>query len=62
LRYYLEDYWQKGVLLYVDGLLSTPEEVLLRHALHEDSVYMADFILNDTGKIIELRYDRVTKL
>lgn len=58
----MEDYWQNGVLLYVDGFISTPEEIMMQHCVQEERMYMADFILNDQGKLVELRYDRITKL
>lgn len=34
----------------------------MQHCVQEERMYMADFILNDQGKLVELRYDRITKL
>lgn len=56
----LDHYWNKGVNLYLDGILCTPSQVIEKYCLNEDMIYMADYVLDESGKLVELRYDRVT--
>ena len=51
---------QEGIELYLNGELSTPEEIAQQHCLREESSYMPDYVRNDAGKLLELRYDKVT--
>lgn len=57
----LSNFVQKGVLLYIDGHLSTPEEVVECYCVNEDSVYMPDYVMSETGSLKELRYDKISK-
>lgn len=50
---------RKGVALYVDDRAATPEEALRCYELHENHVYMPDYVFNDQGMLKELRYDKV---
>ena len=52
---------QKGIMLYVDNRAVTPEEAMKCYELHEDHVYMPDYIFNERGMLQELRYDKVDK-
>lgn len=52
---------QKGITLYVDDRAATPEEAMKCYELHEDHVYMPDYVFNEQGMLQELRYDKVIK-
>lgn len=56
----LEQMARKGVELFVDGEAALPGEIV-RKAVCEDSPYMADYVLGDTGYIEQIRFDKVTK-
>ncbi|MEG1876626.1 MAG: hypothetical protein RR146_03525, partial [Lachnospiraceae bacterium] len=47
----------EGITLYLEGIRSSPEEITEQHCLHEDNVYMPDFIHDEAGRLTELHYD-----
>ena len=47
-----------GVKLYVNGSVSTPEYIT-RHCVNEDTVYMPDYVTDESGKVKEIRYDKI---
>lgn len=55
----LSQFVQKGVVLYLEGRLSTPEEVAECYCVNEDSIYMADYVLSEGGSLKEVRYDKI---
>ena len=46
-------------MLYFEGRISSPEEITIRCCQEHGAVYMADYVLDDSGQLRELRYDRV---
>lgn len=56
---FLEQLRQKGVKLFVDGRTALPGEIASK-AVCEDSIYMADYVLGETGAIEQVRFDKVT--
>ena len=59
LLFFLEQMRQQGVELFVDGEAALPGEIVSK-AVCEDSLYMADYVLGEKGKIDQIRYDKVT--
>ena len=57
----LEQLRGKGVKLFVDGEAALPGEAAAK-AVQEDSPYMADYVLGETGSIEQVRFDKVTRL
>lgn len=55
----LEKMQHSGVSLFLEGKESTPE-IIANKCVCEDQTYMADYVLDDSGTLKELRYDRVT--
>ncbi len=55
----LEQMSQRGVKLFVDGENVLPAEAVSR-AVRENSPYMADYVLDESGAIRQVRFDRVT--
>ncbi len=49
----------KGVLLYLEGQLSSPEEIARTYCINEDRVYMPDYVLDEEGFLKEVHYDRI---
>lgn len=47
-----------GVLLTVEGLLSTPEHIASLCVFREDCNYMRDYIIED-GKLVEICFNNV---
>ena len=52
----LEQMEQEGVGFYLNGKKTAPREIM-----REKAVYMPDFVMDEEGKLCEVRYDEVTK-
>ncbi|MCL2052648.1 MAG: hypothetical protein FWG91_13120 [Lachnospiraceae bacterium] len=48
----------KGIILYLDGKLATPDEIAYR-CINDKAAYMPDYIMDDKGTLKEIRYDKV---
>lgn len=59
LKSQLEDLEREGVKLYLNGVPSTTEYII-RNCVEEDTVYMPDYVTDEDGKIMEIRYDRIS--
>jgi len=57
----LQSYNKKSVRLMLEGEQSTPECIANACAVMEEGCYMRDYISNDTGSIIEIRFDKVSE-
>ena len=56
----LRRYREKGIPILIDGKECPPEEYQKIFELKEDgSFYMGDYIGAETGKLTEIRFDRV---
>ena len=49
---------REGVKLYVNGRLAT-SEYIVRHCINEDTVYMPDYVTDESGRVKEIRYDKI---
>ena len=56
----LEQMRQNGVELFVDGRAVLPAEAVTK-AVRENSPYMADYVLDASGSIEQVRVDKVTR-
>lgn len=56
---HLERMCKSGVQIFVDGQAVLPTEAVLR-AVRENSPYMADYVLDASGVIKQVHFDRVT--
>lgn len=54
----LENLHQNGVALFVDNREVLPYEAVMQ-VVKEESVYMADYVVGDPGKIAQVRFDKV---
>lgn len=55
----LENVRKSGVSLFLEGEPATPETIADK-CVCEDAIYMADYVLDEAGRLKELRYDRIT--
>lgn len=58
----LKEAMNKGVQLYIEGELSSPEQITQACCLNEESIYMPDYVTNGNGKLVELRYDKISMI
>ncbi len=54
----LEQMEKEGVILYLNGVPSTTEYIM-KNCVNEDTMYMPDYVIDENGKIKEIRYDRI---
>ena len=57
----LEQMEEAGVGFYLNGRRATPKDIIDKCSLREKAVYMPDFVMDDEGRLKEVRYDEVTK-
>ena len=55
----LEQMEQEGVGFYLNGKKTAP--IIRTCCMREKAVYMPDFVMDEEGKLCEVRYDEVTK-
>ena len=55
----LGDYMQRGIPIFFDNKPCTPAEVVNAMMVREDEVYMADFVRDEYGHLLQIRYDHV---
>lgn len=55
----LEVMRKNGIALFLEGEPSTPLEIAGK-CVQEDSCYMADYVMDDSGYLTEVRYDKVS--
>lgn len=55
----LEKFKKSGVGLFLEGHPATPRQIA-NCCVCEETVYMADYVMDENGALKELRYDRVT--
>lgn len=55
---YLERMCGQGIGLYMDDRTVAPG-VAAERCVREDSAYMSDFVYDDAGRILQIRFDRV---
>lgn len=55
----LESIVKEGADLYLDGRRVSAEELARTCCVNEEAVYMPDYVLNQEGRLTQLRYDKV---
>ena len=55
----LKTVMDRGVQLYLEGEITSPEVISREYCLNEECIYMPDYVINDAGELVELRYDRI---
>lgn len=59
IRQQLERVCRFGAKLYLEGRSSTPVEIA-EQCVREENLYMADYVMDDSGILKEIRYERVS--
>ena len=59
MRLYLEKIEQSGADLYLEGRKTTAVELARTCCVNEEAVYMPDYVLDEAGRLMQLRYDIV---
>lgn len=52
---------REGVGFYLNGKKSGPHEIIRECCVSERVVYMPDFVMDEEGKLQEVRYDEVKR-
>lgn len=56
----LEGYVRKGIPIFLDGVVSTPGEILEACFCEDKYYYMRDYISDEKGSVLELRFDKIS--
>ncbi|MCM1136290.1 MAG: hypothetical protein NC400_12040 [Clostridium sp.] len=59
LRVRLERMEKEGVRLFINGALSNPNYIVERCCNDGDTIYMPDYVIDKSGKVKEIRYNKV---
>lgn len=59
LREHLRTVYERGVDLYLDGKPASPDKIARQFYVREDTVYMPDFIMDEQGRLTQVRYDLI---
>ncbi len=57
----LSEMEREGVGFYLNGKRSGAREVIQKCCVCEKAVYMPDFVMDESGRLKEVRYDEVKK-
>ena len=57
----LREYRNKQVNLYLEGRDSTPQEIANACVVMEEGSYMREYVGNEDGIIIEIRFNKITE-
>ena len=55
----LMHYQSDGVSIFFEDQPSTPAEVVTMMMIHDDEVYMPDYIMDKQDKLVQIRFDQV---
>ena len=44
--------------MYINGIRATPDEIAF-HCVNDGFTHMADYVMDDMGRLMEIRYDKV---
>ena len=56
LFYELNQYEKRGVYMEMEGCQASPTQIVKAHMIREDSAYMRDYVLDETGDIVALYF------
>lgn len=55
----LEEFVNDGMLLWLNGNISDPEQIISAHLVEEENNYMRDYITDEKGGIKGLGFDKI---
>lgn len=50
---------REGICLYLNGRRSRAQDIVRKCRVSEERVYMPDFVMDEEGRLTEVRYDEV---
>ena len=59
MKEHLEGIEKSGAALYLEGKRMSAEELAKVCCVNEEAVYLADYVLDEAGRLTRLCYDRV---
>lgn len=57
----MKRYEKRGVEITLSGERCSPEQIASACAVKEHGCYMGDYIWNESGGLVEIRYDKIGK-
>ena len=57
----LTGYEKKQIDLKINGIPASPMQIVRAHGVHEEAVYMRDYVLNEKGDIKALWFNSINK-
>ena len=57
----LKTYNNTGIPIYIDGVNLSVEEIARTCAIRERGSYMADYVIDDEKKLVEVRFDKISE-
>jgi len=55
----LEEFVNDGILLWLNGNISDPEQIIRAHLVEEENNYMRDYITDEKGGVKGLGFDKI---
>lgn len=55
----LKKYQSDGILIYFEEHLSSPREVVRTMAVHDDEVFMPDYVMDRNDRLVQIRFNKV---
>ncbi len=55
----LKKYQSDGILIYFEEHLSSPREVVRTMAVHDDEVFMPDYVMDKDDRLVQIRFNKV---
>ncbi len=62
IKEHLEEIEKSGADLYLDGRRVSAAELARSCCVNEEAVYMPDYVLDEAGRLTQIRYDRVRQI
>lgn len=56
-KHRINQVYRNGIDLYLEGVRTSPDK--LSRCINEDGVYMADYVWDERGNLLEVRYDKI---
>lgn len=57
----LRSYGDSGIPVYLNGEILSIEEIARTCAITERGSYMADYVIDDNKRLVEVRFDKITE-
>ena len=55
----LRHYQKDGIKIFFEDHLSSPQEVVRMMMVHDDEVFMPDYVMDKHDRLVQIRFDQV---